>query len=113
MKIEFSLKRTRPVNRAQSLIAKGYCNPFLLKLATPAESDLVRDLKASLAAGVKPAKPSAAAPVFRPRHEHGAPSGSTGTPTAPPGRASTRYDAEGIGRGPDPRVLHGGGAKVG
>jgi hypothetical protein len=82
-------------------------------LATPAESDLVRDLKAKLAAGVKPPTPSAAAPVLRPRHEHGAPSASTGTPTAPPGRASTRYDAEGIGRGPDPRVLHGGGAKVG
>ena len=101
------------VTSAQSLIAKGYCNPFLLKLATPAESDLVRHLKAKLAAGVKPPGPSAAAPVLRPRHEHGAPSAATGTPTAPPGRASMRYDAEGIGRGPDPRVLHGGGAKVG
>ena len=39
------------VTSPQSLIAKGYCNPFLLKLATPAESDLVRDLKAKLAAG--------------------------------------------------------------
>jgi hypothetical protein len=29
------------VTSPQSLIAKGYCNPFLLKLATPAESDLV------------------------------------------------------------------------
>ena len=49
------------VTSAQSLIAKGYCNPFLLKLATPAESDLVRDLKAKLAAGVKPPTPGAQA----------------------------------------------------
>ena len=90
----------------------GYCNPFLLKLATPAESDLVRDLQAKLAAGVKPPTPSAAAPVLRPRHEHGAPSASTGTPTAPPGRASTRYDAEGIGRGLEPRAQYAGGYRV-
>lgn len=100
------------VTSAQSLIAKGYCNPFLLKLATPAESDLVRDLKSKLAAGVKPPKPSAPAPVFRPEDARGAPPTNTGTPTVPPGRASARFDAEGLGRGPDPRVQHGGGFKV-
>ena len=93
------------VTSAQSLIAKGYCNPFLLKLASPAESDLVRDLKAKLAAGVKPPTPSAQAPGRQPRDDDGAPPRSTATPAAPPGRASARYDAEGIGRG---RVPPGG-----
>jgi hypothetical protein len=93
------------VTSAQSLIAKGYCNPFLLKLATPAESDLIRDLKAKLAAGVKPPTPSAQAPGRLPRDDDGVPRQSTATPAAPPGRASARYDAEGIGRG---RVPPGG-----
>jgi hypothetical protein len=90
------------VTSAQSLLAKGYCNPFLLKLASPAEDDLVRDLKAKLAAGVKPPTPSARAAVLRPGNEQGAVPRSTATPAAPPGRASARYDAEGLGRGTVP-----------
>jgi len=93
---------------AQSVIAKGYCNPFLLKLATPAENDLVRDLKAKLAAGVKPPTPSAQALGRRPRDDDGTPPLSTATPTAPQGRASARYDAGGLGRGTVPP----GGFKV-
>jgi hypothetical protein len=93
------------VTSAQSLIAKGYCNPFLLKLASPAEGDLVRDLKAQLAAGVKPPTPSAQAPARRPREDDGTSPRPAAIPTAPPGRASARYDAEGIGRG---RVPPGG-----
>ena len=54
------------VTSAQSLIAKGYCNPFLLKLATPAESDLVRDLKAKLAAGREAASAQRASAGFAP-----------------------------------------------
>jgi hypothetical protein len=77
----------------------------LLKLASPAQSDLVRDLKAQLAAGVKPPMPSAQAPGRPPRDDDGVPRQSTATPAAPPGRASARYDAEGIGRG---RVPPGG-----
>jgi hypothetical protein len=96
------------VTSGQSLIAKGYCNPFLLKLATPAESDLVRDLKAKLAAGVKPPTPGAQARGRRPRNDDGTLPRSTATPTAPPGRASARFDAEGLGRGTVPP----GGFKV-
>jgi hypothetical protein len=90
------------VTSAQSLIARGYCNPFLLKLATPAERDQVANLKAELAAGVKPPTPSAQAPAIRPRDEKVAAPRPTETPAAPPGRASARYDAEGIGRGTVP-----------
>jgi hypothetical protein len=77
----------------------------LLKLATPTESDLVRDLKAKLAAGVKPPTASARPLGPLPRDDDGVPRQSTATPAAPPGRASARYDAEGIGRG---TVPHGG-----
>jgi hypothetical protein len=93
---------------APYLIAQGYCNPFLLKLATPAESDLVCDLNEKLAAGVKPPKASAPVPVSRPEDARGAPPTNTGTPTVPRGRASGRYDAEGLGRGEVPP----GGYKV-
>ena len=90
------------ITSARSLIAKGYCNPFLLKLATPAESDLVRDLKAKLAAGVKLPTPTAQSPAVHPKDEKGAAPRPTATSAAPPGRASARYDAEGIGRGTVP-----------
>jgi hypothetical protein len=96
------------VTSTQSLIAKGYCNPFLLKLASTAQSDLVRDLQAKLAAGVKPPTPGAQALGRRPRDDDGVPRQSTATPAAPPGRASARYDAEGIGRG----MVPPGGFKV-
>ena len=77
-------------------IAKGYCNPFLLKLATPAENDLVRSLQAKLAARVKPlgTTPRALQPGSQP-----APTRTAATTAAPPGRASARYDAGGIGSG--------------
>jgi hypothetical protein len=88
------------VTSPQALLAEGYCNPFLLKLATPTEHDLVRDLKAKLAAGVKPPTPSGAL-GRRPRDNDGMPPPSA-TRAAPPGRASARYDAEGIGRGTVP-----------
>jgi hypothetical protein len=96
------------VTSPQALLAEGYCNPFLLKLAAPAERGLVSDLKATLAAGVKPPTPSARAAGLRPANEQGAPPRSTGSQAAPPGRASARFDAEGIGRGKIPP----GGYKV-
>jgi hypothetical protein len=99
-----------PVTSPQSLIAKGYCNSFLLRLATPADSDRVRDLQARLAAGVKP--PPSGGQVLQPGTNQPKSPRSAAAATAPPGRASARYDAEGLGRGPDPRVLHGGGFKV-
>ena len=37
---------------ASHLIAEGYCNDFLLKLATPAEQTLVNDLRAKLKRGI-------------------------------------------------------------
>jgi hypothetical protein len=99
-----------PVTSPQALIAKGYCNPFLLKLATPAQSERVRDLQDKLAEGVKP--PGATAQAPQPRNSPPPSPRSAATTRAPPGRASARYDAEGIGRGPDPRTLHGGGYRV-
>jgi hypothetical protein len=98
------------VTSPQSLVGKGYCNPFLLKLAGPEESDRVRDLQAKLAAGVTPPPPNA--PPLQPGNGQTASAPSVAANTPPSGRASARYDAEGIGRGPDPRVLHGGGFRV-
>jgi hypothetical protein len=48
---------------ASELLAHGYCNEFLLKLATPAESALVSDLRAKLKAGVKHPLPTHAQPT--------------------------------------------------
>lgn len=98
------------VTSPQSLIAKGYCNAFLLKLASPAEGDLVRNLQAKLAAGVKPPPPSGQ--VSQSGNGQTASPRTVAVSAAAPGRASARYDAEGLGHGPDPRVLHGGGFKV-
>ena len=43
---------------AKELLEKGFCNGFLLKLAKPQESALVKDLRAKLAQGVKHPQPS-------------------------------------------------------
>ena len=99
----------------KDLLAKGYVNPFLLKLVTPQERAEIteRCTRAAAAQANDPRPPLPGQPGPLPRHEPNAPPKSSQAPTAPPGRASARYDAEGIGRGPDPRVLHGGGYKAG
>jgi len=102
-----------PVTSAEFLIKQGYCNPFLFKLAPglspplQPEPDLEREL-----ASLKHPKPHGGAPLFQPGDEQGAAPRSAAIPAELPGRASARHDAEGIGHGPDPRVLHGGGYKV-
>jgi hypothetical protein len=54
---------------ASDLLAQGYCNEFLLKLATPAESVLVEDLRARLKAGVEHPLPTHAAQNDEPATE--------------------------------------------
>jgi hypothetical protein len=50
-----------PTTPASDLLAQGFCNEFLMRMATPAESALVSDLRAKLKAGVKHPLPTHAA----------------------------------------------------
>ncbi len=95
------------VSSAEHLIRQGYCNPFLLKLVTPQERAAITE-RCERAAAVRDQDPRPSLPD----KQRNAPPRSTPAPTVPPGRASARYDAEGIGRGPDPRLQHGGGFRM-
>jgi len=95
---------------AKDLLAKGYVNPFLIKLVPPQErAEIAERCKRTAEARAndpRPAPPGQPGPLLR--HEPSAPSRSGQAPSAPPGRASARYDAEGLGRGTVPS----GGYKV-
>jgi hypothetical protein len=54
---------------ARELIEAGFVNEFLLRLASPAESALVSDLRAKLKAGVKHPLPAHAVQKFKPGDE--------------------------------------------
>ena len=98
------------VTPAKDLMAKGYINPFLLKLVTPQErAEATERCKGAAEAQVKDLRPPLPGqPGPRSRHEHNTPPRPSQAPTARPGRASARHDAEGIGRGTVPP----GGYKV-
>ena len=95
---------------AKDLLAKGYVNPFLIKLVPPQErAEIAERCKRTAEARAndpRPSPPGQPGPLLR--HEPSAPSRSGQAPSAPPGRASARYDAEGLGRGTVPS----GGYKV-
>ena len=84
---------------ASDLIAQGYCNEFLLKLATPAEQPLVDALRAKLKLGVPHPLPThGPAPAVEDDVEIDdtpAPRRMDGRPV----KASERYDSENIGYG--------------
>ena len=54
---------------ASDLLAQGYCNELLLRMAKPAESALVSDLRAKLKAGVRHPLPTHAVQKFKPGDE--------------------------------------------
>jgi hypothetical protein len=84
---------------ASDLLAQGYCNEFLLKLATPAESMLVEDLRARLKAGVKHPLPTHAARNDEPATE---PQPDIRFPRRRDVFAARRQDGERIGYGRPP-----------
>lgn len=88
---------------ASELIAKGYCNEFLLALAPPEQSSLVDSLRASLKAGVSIPKPSPVEPLSKSSATavHPAPERRT----APQDAREARINAGGIGYG---RPIAGG-----
>ena len=97
------------VTPAKDLLAKGYFNPFLLKLVTPQErAEAAERCKGAAEAQVGLRPPLPGQPGSLSRHEHNTPPRSSQAPTARPGRASARHDAEGLGRGTVPP----GGYKV-
>jgi len=84
---------------ASDLLAQGYCNEFLLKLATPAELVLVEDLRARLKAGVKHPLPTHAAQNDEPATE---PQPDISIPRRRDVFAARRQDGERIGYGRPP-----------
>ncbi len=98
------------VTPAKDLLAKGYVNQFLHKLVTPQERAEIaeRCKRAAEAQANDPRPPLPDQPRPLNRHDRNAPPRSTVTPTAPPGRASARFDAAGFGHGTVPP----GGFKV-
>ena len=86
---------------ASELLAQGYCNEFLLRMATPAESALVEDLRAKLKAGVKDPLPTHAAQNDEPATE---PQPDIRIPRRRDVFAARRQDGERIGYGRPPPV---------
>jgi hypothetical protein len=84
---------------ASELLAQGYCNEFLLRMATPAESALVEDLRAKLKAGVKDPLPTHAAQNDEPATE---PQPDIRIPRRRDVFAARRQDGERIGYGRPP-----------